>query len=253
MLNKIVNSKFFQNTILFFILLNAVLVGLETSPKIVKAFGNVIDFLSSFCLAVFVLELILRIASQRLQFFKDGWSIFDLLIVCGVFVFDNGVFSTFRVFRVIRVLRLISVIPKVRLILQTLINSLMPMFSIGVLLLIFFYIYAVITTNLYGEKFPQWFGDLGESFYTLFQIMTFESWSMGIVRPVMEIYPTAWIVFVSFVLIAGYMVLNIAIGIIVDCISELKESEKSEQKNDLTNQIQNLQKEIQELKDLLKK
>lgn len=253
MLEKIVNSKLFQNSILFFILLNAVLIGLETSFTVMNKYGSVIDLLSELCLCVFIVEIVLRIALNRFSFFKEGWNVFDLLIVLISLMPDNGVFSVFRILRTIRVLRLLSIIPKMRLISQALLSSLSPMFGVGILLLILFYIYAIISTHLYGERFPEWFGTIGESFYTLFQIMTFESWSMGIVRPVMDVYPYSWAVFVSFLLLASYIVLNIAIGIIVDCIGDIKADEADKNQKEILSHISSLENEIRQLKSLLDK
>lgn len=253
MLGNFVNSKLFQNSILFFILLNAILIGLETSNTVMAKYAGTIEFLSSLCLWIFIVEIVLRIVVGRFSFFKEGWNIFDLLIVIVALMPDNGVFSVFRILRTIRVLRLLSIIPKMRLISQALISSISPMLGVGILLLILFYIYAIISTHLYGERFPEWFGTIGESFYTLFQIMTFESWSMGIVRPVMEVYPSAWIVFVSFLLLASYIVLNIAIGIIVDCIGDIKADESDKNQKEILSHISSLEDEIRQLKSLLDK
>lgn len=253
MLGKFVNSKLFQNSILFFILLNAILIGLETSNTVMNRYGSVIDLFSTICLWVFIIEIILRISINRFSFFKEGWNVFDLFIVLISLMPDNGVFSVFRILRTVRVLRLLSIIPKMRLISQALISSISPMLGVGILLLILFYIYAIISTHLYGERFPEWFGTIGESFYTLFQIMTFESWSMGIVRPVMEVYPSAWVVFVSFLLLASYIVLNIAIGIIVDCIGDIKADESDKNQKEILSHISSLENEIRQLKSLLDK
>lgn len=253
MLGKFVNSKLFQNSILFFILLNAILIGLETSNTVMDKYGSLIELLSLICLWVFIVEIILRISINRFSFFKEGWNVFDLFIVLISLMPDNGVFSVFRILRTVRVLRLLSIIPKMRLISQALLSSLSPMFGVGILLLILFYIYAIISTHLYGERFPEWFGTIGESFYTLFQIMTFESWSMGIVRPVMDVYPYSWVVFVSFLLLASYIVLNIAIGIIVDCIGDIKADEADKNQKEILSHISSLENEIRQLKSLLDK
>lgn len=183
---------------------------------------------------------------------------FDLLVVLISIVPETSVISVFRFLRVTRILRLVSLIPKIQFITQVLLRTLSSIISIGVLLMVVYYIYAVTTTTLYGQGFPQWFGSIGESYYTLFQIMTFESWSMGIVRPVMEKHPYAWVVFISFLVIATYIVLNIVIGIIVDCIGEIKDSnkeqvcEKSEMLQDeILNKISSLEQEIKDLKSVL--
>ena len=93
--------------------------------------------------------------------------------------------------------------------------------AIAGLMGILFYVGAVMATTLFGERFPEWFGSLGKSLYTLFQVMTLESWSMGIVRPVMEAYPNAWLFFVPFILVSAFVMLNLFVAVIVDTMSNL--------------------------------
>jgi len=124
---------------------------------------------------------------------------------------------------VLRVLRLISLVPSMKMVVQSLLASWPGMGSIVALLGLVFYVAAVIATQLFGEQFPQWFGTLGDSLYTLFQVMTLESWSMGIVRPVMEEFPYAWLYFIPFILIATFMMLNLFIAVIVDAIQNQRD------------------------------
>lgn len=253
---SILESKRFYYFILFIIVLNSITIGLETYEPARLVASEWFTMINQICLGVFVFEFILRLYVHRLSFFRRKWDDFDLLVVLISLLSETTVFSMFRFLRVIRLLRLLSIIPKMKLISEVLLNSLSAIFSVGILLVVVYYIYAVIVTTLYGQAFPQWFGTIWESFYTLFQIMTFESWSMGIVRPVMAVYPQAWIIFVSFLIIATYIVLNIVIGIIVDCIGEIKERggyvEKDRKNQEiLMSQISHLEEEIQSLKILI--
>lgn len=252
-LHTFISSKLFYNFILFIIILNAITIGLQTNENINRHIGYILNYINSICLTIFVLEFTLRIYIYRAKFFHKRWDMFDLGIVIISILPETYVISTFRFLRVIRILRLISVIPKIQLITQVLIRTLSSIISVGILLIIVYYVYAVITTTLYGSDFPQWFGNMGESFYTLFQIMTFESWSMGIVRPIMEIYPYSWIVFISFLIIATYIVLNIVIGIIVDCIGEIKNTDCSCELTDqlIAEQLLRLERQLEEVKSLL--
>jgi voltage-gated sodium channel len=129
-------------------------------------------------------------------------------------------------------------------------------------LLLLYYVFAVIATKLFGANFPQWFGSIGESLYSLFQIMTLESWSMGIVRPVMEVHPNAWIFFVIFILIATFTMLNLFIAIIVNAMHSFTAEETRETQEalneardhieaDLHQEVRALRTEIAELKQLL--
>ena len=132
-----------------------------------------------------------------------------------------GPLSVLRAMRILRVLRLISVVPQMRTVIGALFSALPGMGSIVAVLLLVFYIAAVMTTKLFGEAFPQWFGTVGESMYSLFQIMTLESWSMGIVRPVMDEYPFAWVFFVPFVVVTSFAVLNLFIALIVNSMQTI--------------------------------
>lgn len=215
------------------ILINSACLGLETIKFIHKHFGEILSIIDYICLGIFVVELGLRILAFRLKFFigKDwGWNWFDFIIVA-VSLFAVGGLAVLRAFRVIRIFRLLSVIPTMRLVSAAMLHTIPSMISIMVLLIIFYYIYGVLCVNLFGEAFPQWFGDLGDSFYTLFQIMTLESWSMGIVRPIMEVYPWAWAVFVSFICIVSFIVLNLIVGVVVESIAEMKQMREENTKD----------------------
>lgn len=254
-LSKLINCRQTQIAILFLIILNAIIIGLDTYPSISNKFGELISEINNFYLIIFTIEILIRIYIEKTKFIKNGWNIFDFTIISVSLFTEISSISVFRTLRLIRVLRLISVIPKMQLISTTLIRSFYSMFGVATLLSLIFYIYAVTTTQLYGQDFPQWFGSLDESAYTLFQIMTFESWSMSIVRPIMEIYPNAWIVFISFILIATYIVLNIVIGIIVDCIGDIKDDTKDLKREQdeqvLLAKIDNLENELLKIKQLL--
>lgn len=218
-----VESPGFQNFIIGLIVINAILLGLETSPAVVAATGGWLARLDTVILGVFVVEVVCRIALRGWRFFRDPWGIFDFLIVGISLVPSAGPFAVLRALRVLRVLRLVSVVPSMRSVVTALLSSLPGLGAIIALLSLVFYVSAVMATMLFGEAFPDWFGTLGESFYTLFQVMTLESWSMGIVRPVMEVYPAAWIFFVLFILLATFTMLNLFIAVVVNAMQSQHE------------------------------
>ncbi|MTH95418.1 ion transporter [Roseibium sp. RKSG952] len=220
-----VGSRRWEYAIVTLIVINAITLGLETSPAAMSAAGGLLLAMDRAILAVFVVELTLRLYAHGLRFFRDPWSIFDFLIVGMALMPASGSLSVLRSLRILRVLRLISVVPSLRRVIGGLISALPGMGSIVVLMALVFYVFAVMATKLYGEAFPEWFGNLGRSIYSLFQIMTLESWSMGIVRPVMEVYPNAWLFFVPFILSTAFTVLNLFIGIIVSAMQEEHEHE----------------------------
>lgn len=216
----LLTSERWERFVVGLILLNSVTLGLETSPTIMAAAGPLLHALDKVILALFALEILMRLYAFRLAFFRDPWSLFDFGIVAIALIPATGPFQVLRALRILRLLRLISVVPSLRRVIGGLIAALPGMGSIIVLLLLLFYVSSVMATNLYGATFPDWFGTLGASLYSLFQIMTLESWSMGIVRPVMEAHPNAWLFFVPFILLSTYSVLNLFIGVIVSAMQE---------------------------------
>ncbi|MAD76398.1 MAG: ion transporter [Rheinheimera sp.] len=248
-----------QRSLLALILLNAVLLGLETSNAIMQAVGPALLLFDKIILAVFVLEIGLRIYVHRLAFFKDGWSIFDFIVVGIALVPASGPFAVLRALRVLRVLRVLTFVPSMRKIVGALIKSLNGMLSIAMVLALIYYVAAVMVTKLFGEAFPEWFGSLGASLYTLFQIMTLESWSMGIARPVIAEFPYAWAFFVPFILIATFTMLNLFIAVIVNAVQSMHDEEHKEEhdadqatQQQLLLQMQLLQQELAALRSDIK-
>ena len=207
-----------QRFITVLIIANAITLGLETSPEIMMRYGEVLHKFDMLVLGIFTIEILGKLQYRGVGFFKDGCNVFDFLIVSIALLPSANELSVIRALRILRTLRLISVVPQMRRVVQALITAIPGMLSVGAIIALVFYIGAVISTNLYGTTHPQWFGTIGESMYSLFQIMTLESWSMGIVRPVMEVHPSAWIFFVPFILITSFAILNLFIGIIVDAM-----------------------------------
>lgn len=224
---QLLTSRPWERAIVSIILVNSIVLGLETDASIVAAIGPALDVLDAAILAIFVVEIVLRIYAFGPRFFRDPWSLFDFFVVAIALVPASGPFQVLRALRILRVLRLVSVMPALRRVVGGLIAALPGMGSIVVLMAMLFYVAAVMATNLFGQTFPAWFGSLGASLYTLFQVMTLESWSMGIVRPVMEAYPLAWMFFVPFILLSTYAVLNLFIGVIVSAMQEETEATAS--------------------------
>jgi len=192
-----------KNTILGVIIFNAITLGMSTSQSIMDQIGGILTVLDRVVLGIFVVELLLKFFAYRMAFFKNAWNIFDLLVVGFGLLPDNSGLSALRGLRVLRALRLLSVVPQMRTVVQALLDALPGMGAVIIMLSIVYYVFAVMATLMYGADFDQWFGTLGRSLYSLFQIMTLESWSMGIVRPVMEVYPKAWVFFVPFIIKIG--------------------------------------------------
>ncbi len=208
------------NFIVGVIVFNAVILGMETSNTLMASAGGLILMLDKLCLSIFVIELAAKIFAQGGRFARNGWNIFDFVIVGLSLVPGNSGLSVLRALRILRVLRVISVVPSLRRVVEGFVTALPGMGSVFLLMGIVFYIGAVMATKLFGPEFPQWFGTLGQSGYTLFQIMTLESWSMGIVRPVMEVYPYAWAFFLPFIIVTTFAVVNLLVGLIVNSMQD---------------------------------
>ncbi|TGD43216.1 ion transporter [Pseudotabrizicola sediminis] len=214
-----------RTAIIGVILFNAVILGLETSSPVMARAGELILLLDAICLAIFVAEIAAKIYAHGLRFFRNGWNLFDFIIVGIALVPTAQGLSVLRALRILRVLRVISVAPSLRRVVEGFITALPGMGSVFLLMAIIFYIGAVMATKLFGAAFPDWFGDLGNSAYTLFQIMTLESWSMGIVRPVMEAFPYAWLFFVPFIMVTTFAVVNLLVGLIVNSMQDAHSAE----------------------------
>lgn len=254
-LSSIIANPNFEKTIMVLIVINAIILGLETSDWWMSNFGPVLLALDNAILWVFVAELAARLIVNFKGFWRDPWRIFDFVVVAIALVPATGQLAILRAFRILRVLRLISSIQAMRRVVSGLLGAMPGMASIVFLLAIVFYVFAVISTKLFGDTFPEWFGSLGASAYTLFQIMTLESWSMGIVRPVMEQYPYAWVLFVPFIILTAFTVLNLFIGVIVDAMQSEHEAKAKEERDAvfsetemILEEVRALRKEVAELK-----
>lgn len=259
-----IESKPVQSFIIFLIVINAIILGMETVPSIMSTHGGLLHAVDAIILSVFVIEITIKIVAYRFGFFKSAWNIFDFIVVGIALIPASGPLAVLRALRVLRVLRLISMLPQLRLVVEALLKAIPGISSVFALMIVLFYVFAVMATTMFGSQFPEWFGDIGKSMYTLFQIMTLESWSMGIVRPVMDQYPYAWSFFVPFILIATFTMLNLFIGIIVNTMQTIHEQENEKElkavetimhadTSQLSAQIQQLREDIASLRTSLKK
>ncbi|WP_424810778.1 ion transporter [Roseococcus sp. YIM B11640] len=212
----------FQHFIIGLILLNAVTLGLETSDSIVASWGTVLRAIDDVLLWLFTAEIALRIFAFRGRFFRDAWGLFDLVVVSIAWVPGSGPLQVLRAARVLRVLRLISVVPSLRNVVEAMLGALPGMGSIVLLMLLIFYVFAVMGTKLFGPDMPEQFGTLGASLFTLFQLMTLDDWA-NIVKPAMESHSMALLYFMPFIIVSTFVVLNLFIGVIVDSIQTLRE------------------------------
>jgi voltage-gated sodium channel len=237
-----------QRLLIALILVNAVVLGLETSPSIMAAWGPWLLAADRAILAIFVVEIVLRLLAHRLAYFRDPWNVFDFLVVAIALVPASGPLAVLRALRVLRVLRLITLVPSMKRVVGGLLSALPGLGSVAAIIGLIFYVSAVIATKLFAAEFPEWFGSLGASAFTLFQVMTLESWAMGIVRPVMAVYPAAWIFFLVFILASTFTLLNLFIAVIVNAIQSEGSADVQDAAND---DAQRLRAEMNELRAAL--
>ena len=247
---RLIEGSRFQGFIVTLIVINAIILGMETSDYLMARFGDALEVSDALILKVFIVEIALRIYVYRWRFFTQPWSVFDFAVVAIALVPAGEAYSALRALRVLRVLRLVSVVPTMRRVIEGLLSAIPGIASVSTVLLLFFYVFAVIGTHLYGDTFPQWFGTLGKTMFTLFQIMTLESWSMGIVRPVMQQHPWAWIFFVLYILVTTFTMLNLFIAIIVNAMhtsaDESAKANRLEIKDELTRELAEMEQRLME-------
>ena len=253
-----------QHSIVALIVINAFTLGLETSPAVMERIGAWLLALDHFILGVFVVEISAKLYAYRWRFFRDPWNVFDFVIVTIALIPASGPLAVLRALRILRVLRLISMVPRLRFVVESLLHAIPGIASIAALLVLLYYVFAVMATGLFGADHPAWFGTIGKSMYTLFQIMTLESWSMGIVRPIMETHPYAWLFFIPFILIATFTMLNLFIAIIVNTMQTMHNTTHAEEQAaieavvqtqgiSLEEQLLALREELREIKQLMRR
>jgi voltage-gated sodium channel len=219
-LRSIVNDPRTERVIMSLIIVNAVILGLETNKAVMAAYGPLLDILDRLILAVFVVEIAARILVHRTAFFRDPWSVFDFLVVGIALVPATETFTVLRALRILRVLRLITAVPTLKRVVAGLLAALPGMGSIVFLIGLIYYVFGVMATKLFGGTNPELFGTLGDALFTLFTVMTLEGWVDGVTKPVMEHHPYAWMFFIVYIVVTSFMVLNLFIGVVVNAMQE---------------------------------
>lgn len=242
------------NFITILILINAILVGLETYPEFAEQYRSWLLAMDIIVLGLFTMEIAIKLFLYRASFFRNGWNNFDFIIVVGSLILYNSPYiSVLRIFRVLRVLRTVTTIPSLRRVVAALFMAIPTITSVILLMSIIFYVYAVIGTFFYATVEPEFFGNLGLSFITLFQVFTLESWASGVFRPIFEVVPWSWLYFVSFIVISTFLMINLIVGEIVNNaqkISEEIDAETAGIKDELS-EIDELKNEVAELKTMV--
>ena len=258
-LRTIVEDPRTERVIMSLIIVNAVILGLETSRTVMASYGPLLELLDHLILAVFVVEIAARIIVHRVAFFRDPWSVFDFLVVAIALVPATETFSVLRALRVLRVLRLITAVPTLKRVVAGLLAALPGMGSIVLLIGLIYYVFGVMAVKLFGGTNPDLFGTLGSALFTLFTVMTLEGWVDGVTKPVMEHHPYAWLFFFIFIVVTTFMVLNLFIGVVVNAMQaeavkadaaerEVEREMIQEEAAPILAEIKNLRAEVAELR-----
>lgn len=260
-------NSIFEYFILIVIIVNMVSMGLET-VKSLEEYKYIFFIIDQVCLWIFIVEIVIKFIAYNKDFFKYKWNIFDLVIVAVSILSSFSYFTVLRVLRIFRSARILNAIRSMRAIkafrfidslnqLKTiftaLVKSIPGIIWTCLLLMIFFYIYAIVGTNSFGSDFPEYFGSLGRSLLTLFQVMSFDSWFSGITRPVLHVFPWAWVYFISFALISTYVIMNIIIGILVNSIEEVRSQNEEESEDSIKKQLQSISAQLREIEEKIGK
>lgn len=226
---RTVDSNAFTAIVVTTIAVNAVVLGLQTYDAIQERWGGVLDLANAACLAVFVLELCIRIAAywpRPWLFFRNGWNIFDFVVVAAAFVPGVRQNSTLlRLVRLLRVIRIVRVLPDLRVLLLGVWRSVPPLVSIGAVTAMIIFVYGMVGWILFGDELPEQWGNIGRAMLTLFVMLTLEDFPVYM-DEAMQVEPWAWIYFVSFILVAAFIVLNVLIGIVLNSMEEAREIDR---------------------------
>ena len=221
-----VDAPTFQWFIIGVIVVNSIVLGLETSPRLIDAFPW-LSALGWITVAIFVVEITLRIYAHGRDFFRDPWSLFDLVVVAVALIPASGTLSVLRILRVLRVLRLLSAVRSMRRVVAALAATIPGMISIGALLVMLIYIAGVMSTQMFSSTDPENFGDLPTSLLSMFQVMTGDDWAK-VISPVTDEHPAAWGFFITYILISTYIVLNLFIAVAVEALEKQHEESEDE-------------------------
>lgn len=258
---QMASSERFHDVIIVVIVLNAVLLGLETLQQVMQSAGSAVYVLNWVVQAIFVFEIAVRITShwpRPTAFFRDGWNVFDFTVVVVAFLPVDGEFATIgRLLRLLRVTRLVSEFPQLRLIINTMLLSIPSMGHVVLLLSLLLYVYGIAGFYLFGEIDPQHWGSLGAALLSLFQVVTLEGWP-ELQRSLLPKQPWAWVYFASFIVVAVFVVINLFIAVVINNLEKAKEQEHQgalpgSSEEDLLLRVETLRKQIDDLDSALRR
>lgn len=258
-LNQIESSPLFQSSVIFIIVLSAISIGAKTYD-VQPFFSRALSFLDTGITVFFLGEIILRFmaSENKAKFFKDGWNLFDTLIVIGSLVPIENAEAVLigRLLRVFRVLRLVSVVPELRSLINALFKAIPRMGYIALLMFIIFYIYGATGSLFFSEINEELWADVTIAMLTLFRVATFEDWT-DVMYETMDVYPLSWIFYLSFIFLTAFVFLNMMVGAILEVMSAEHNSETEaiahQERHQMADQLNHMQKQLDTMQALLEK
>jgi len=249
------DSRWFSNLTTTIIILYAMILGFHTLEEASKPYGNLLYIFDMFVTVYFVIELVIKMSAEDrfLDFFKNGWNLFDFVIVTITLIpLENSSFAAIaRLMRVFRILRLFTSRPELKSIIDMLVKAIPSIIDIVILMFIIFYIYAIIGSFVFAELPSGLWNNFLTAMLTLFRVLTFEDWT-DVMYEAMEVYPWAWVYFVSFVIIAAFVFFNLFVAVIIGEMQKMQDEHMKEEITDEHEKINLLVQEVQELKELIK-
>ena len=224
-LARVVDSPIFTTIVVTTIAVNAAVLGLQTYEGLEDRWGDALFVVNGICLGIFLVELALRMASywpRPLAFFRNGWNVFDFVVILAVFVPGIRQNSTLlRLLRLLRVVRIVRVLPDLRILLLGVWRSVPPLASIGAVTAMILFVYGMVGWIWFGDELPDQWGNIGRAMLTLEDFPVY-------MADAMEFEPWAWLYFVSFILVAAFIVLNVLIGVVLNSMEEAREIDRRE-------------------------
>jgi voltage-gated sodium channel len=251
---RIAGAREFQLFIFVVILLNAVVLGLDTYESVHDRWGDTLFILNEAFLGIYIVEILIRIAAhgKRPQdYFKSGWNVFDFIVVFAVFipgVRENALIL--RMVRLLRIVRIISVLPELRVLVSGMIRAVRPIGAMAAMTLVLLFVYGMVGVKIFGDQLPERWDDVGTAMLTLFTVLTLEGWN-EILFDAQEVTQYAWIFFVSFVLFASFLVINVLIAIIITSVEDAREAELAEEIEERIQEVAAGEREADPVSDLI--
>ncbi|MEI6285631.1 MAG: ion transporter [Bacillota bacterium] len=226
-MNKSNYWLWFDRFFMVLILINVVVVCLQTFPAVTRVIGVELDYADYAILILFSVEITIRIIVNRTRYFKSGWNWFDMIVVFSGYFSYGNLLAVFRVFRLLRILKIFSNVPSLRQVVEAMFVAVSGLKWIFVMAFFVCYTYAVIGVHLYGKDFPVYFGDLGKGMYSMFELLTLAGWG-SLTRIIAAKHLSSYAFFISYITFASYIILNLIVGTIVNSIKSAHDEKKAD-------------------------